>query len=228
MASMQQDIRQARDGGAHRVELCAQMQEEGLTPSLEAVSFARDNLPEQTLLVMLRPRAGSFVYSVQEHENCLEVVSTLKANGADGIVVGPLVKDGLIDSHQLGELIDTCRKHQLQASFHRAFDAVENRLKAWKYLADVGVDRVLTSGTPWGSAKTALQGVDNLLLLSGDIQGPELVVGGGVSIDNAETLLKALRPTHDKLSLHCYSGVMTYGQVDPVKVRALVELCDSF
>ena len=228
LSSMSRDIKQARDNGAQRIELCASMNVDGLTPSMEAIARARDLLAEQILLVMVRPREGGFVYSEKEHDTSLAVVSLAKSYGADGVVCGPLDVKGNIALNQLQALTGCAKKLGLTTTFHRAFDALEDRFTQWHRLIDAGVDRVLTSGTPWRSELAAIRGLDVLTRLPSVDGSPELVIGGGVSIDNAREILTPTARVHNRLSLHAYSGVMTGGSVDGNKVRALAELCEQF
>ena len=225
---MTEDLKQARDNGAHRIELCASMSVDGLTPSFEAIARAREVLAEQVLLVMVRPRAGSFVYSDKEHDESMAVVSLAKTYGADGVVFGPLDVQGNIALNQLRELTGCAHKLGLTTTFHRAFDALDDRHKQWQILVNTGVKRVLTSGTSWHSNQGALYGLDVLVQLPSQQDGPELVIGGGVSIDNAEQILTRITQVRSPMSLHTFSGVMTGGSVDGNKVRALAELCEQF
>jgi copper homeostasis protein len=52
----------AQEGGAHRVELCANLYEGGTTTSHGEISLARERL-KIGLNVIIRPRGGDFVYS---------------------------------------------------------------------------------------------------------------------------------------------------------------------
>ncbi|CBN77438.1 copper homeostasis protein [Ectocarpus siliculosus] len=81
---------QARSGGAHRIELCANLAQGGVTPSagdiegaLLAVRGSRTRVH-----VLIRPRPGDFVYSVLEKQVMEKDVSAAVKAGAHGVVIG--------------------------------------------------------------------------------------------------------------------------------------------
>ena len=56
----------AQKGGAKRIELCAEMDLDGLTPAKDHIEVARYSFDPAGLLVMIRPRGGHFYYSLEE------------------------------------------------------------------------------------------------------------------------------------------------------------------
>lgn len=58
----------AQAGGADRVELCGSLDGGGVTPSYGTIAVAREHL-RIPLYVLIRPRAGDFVYSPAELES---------------------------------------------------------------------------------------------------------------------------------------------------------------
>jgi copper homeostasis protein len=90
-------------------------------------------------------------------------------------------------------------------------------------LIDLGVDRILTSGTQWGDGLGAVDGVDELnkLIKQAD-ERLEVVVGGGVSLATAPVILSGLQQK-DFVSLHAYSGIRKNGVTDVTLVNALVD-----
>jgi copper homeostasis protein len=109
----------AERGGAHRIELCGNLLEGGVTPSAGLISTVRGKL-SIGLWVMIRPRGGDFCYSPDEFETMEQDVLTAKQLGADGIVFGILHEDGSVDVLRTRHLAAIARP--LQSTFHRAFD----------------------------------------------------------------------------------------------------------
>ena len=90
-------------------------------------------------------------------------------------------------------------------------------------MIDLGVDRVLTSGVPWGQAGSAVDGLPQLLRTIERAAGRiEVVIGGGVNLRNAATLAAAL-PATARTSLHAYSGAQQGGVTTAEAVRALID-----
>ena len=76
----------AQEGGADRVELCANLLEGGTTPSAGTIQLARKSIGIG-LNVMIRPRGGDFCYSDVEFQVMKLDVELAKKLGADGIVM---------------------------------------------------------------------------------------------------------------------------------------------
>lgn len=175
----------AQEGGAHRIELCAELDLDGLTPSgdlLRAVKEAVD-IP---VLCMARPCGGSFHLGAEVFEKLLEHAKRLSTFGTDGLVVGMMTSEGEIDVHQLSQLMQVA--DGLPVTFHRAFDDAPNAEEALETLIAHGVKRVLTSGCR-GNAE---QGTAQLKKLVGQAAGRiAIVVGGGVRAHNAQQLRQA-------------------------------------
>src|SRR5256712_10648057 len=77
----------AARGGAHRIELCANLVEGGTTPSAGTLAVCRARL-EIPIFVLIRPRGGDILYSVAELVVMLEVVRRVHETGARGIATG--------------------------------------------------------------------------------------------------------------------------------------------
>lgn len=57
----------AQQRGAHRIELCENLAVGGTTPSYGMIKVCKEKL-HIPISVMIRPRGGSFVYTVEEIE----------------------------------------------------------------------------------------------------------------------------------------------------------------
>ena len=134
----------AQKGGADRVELCSDLFEGGLTPTLGTFTVARKLASTIKINVMIRPRGGDFCYSDEEFEVMKEDLLSLKNAGADGIVFGILTPEGDIDEERTRALVALA--YPLPVTFHRAFDMSKDAFKSLETLIDLGVKRILTSG----------------------------------------------------------------------------------
>ena len=92
----------AQDGGADRVELCENLGDGGCTPSYGTIALARERL-HIPLYVLIRPRAGDFLYDTCERDVMLRDIESCVRLGCDGVVIGALADDGSVDSA-------TCRR----------------------------------------------------------------------------------------------------------------------
>ena len=136
-------VKNAELGGAERVELCSDLFEGGLTPSLGMVKTAK-KLSSIKMSVMVRPRGGDFCYTDEEFEVMKEDVKLFRDEGVYSIVFGILNPDGSIDMERNRELIELARP--CKVTFHRAFDMCSDLKKGLEDLIELGFDRVLTSG----------------------------------------------------------------------------------
>jgi copper homeostasis protein len=181
-------VRAAKEAGADRVELCADLLEGGITPSLGMIRRARQ-VDGMRLHVIVRPRGGDFLFDDDEF-SCMEAdIDTAKSENADGLVIGLLMADGTVDAARTRELIERARP--LSVTFHRAFDMTPDPFEALETLVSLGVDRVLTSG----QEATVLEGLPLIAKLV-ERAGERIVImpGGGITARNVGRILSAARP----------------------------------
>ncbi|MFN0068967.1 MAG: copper homeostasis protein CutC [Limisphaerales bacterium] len=175
----------AEQGGANRIELCSALGEGGLTPSAGLTERVRGRV-RLTLAVMIRPRAGDFLYSDDEFEVMRRDLVLAKQLGADMIVLGLLTTGGDVDVPRTRELVALARP--LPITFHRAFDMARDPHAALDDLISLGIERVLTSGLE----RSVLEGLDLIAELVRRAAGRILVVpGGGVTERNVAKILAA-------------------------------------
>ena len=164
----------AEKGGADRVELCSDLFEGGLTPTIGTVKTAlrKSNIK---INAMIRPRGGDFCYFDEEFEVMKEDIKAFKETGINGIVFGILTPEGDVDVKRSKEIIELARP--LAVTFHRAFDMTRDPYKSLEELIELGVDRVLTSG----QEATVPEGADLLEELV-QIAGDRIIVMPGCGI----------------------------------------------
>ena len=168
----------AAAGGAHRIELCTDLAHDGTTPEIDLLRTCVSQLTIP-VFVLVRPRAGDFVYPTGEHRTMQQQIQAAKAAGAHGIVTGALTASQQIAKDQTAQLIEAARP--LPVTFHRAFDACRDLAAELETLVALGVDRVLTSG----GAPTAIQGVERIAQLVRQSKGRiTILAGGGINAGN--------------------------------------------
>ena len=133
----------AQYAGATRVELCDNLSEGGTTPGFGTIVSVRNNI-DIGVNVLIRPRAGDFLYTDAEFDIMQKDIESCKQSGADGVVIGILRPDGTIDVERTAELVRLARP--MSVTFHRAFDMCINPLLALEDIITSGADRLLTSG----------------------------------------------------------------------------------
>ena len=214
IASTVEEAVAAEQAGADRIELVSALSEGGLTPSYGLIRQVVSTV-EIPVHVLVRPHSKSFVYSKSDEETIITDIDLIRELGAAGIVVGSLTADGRVDEGFLGRIIK--HKGEVSLTFHRAIDSSRDILEAAEVLADFPeVDRILTSG---GQA-TALEGKETVARLIED--HPDLIIlpGSGITLENAETLLKATKASE----LHVGSAVLQDGIIQKERVEALTRL----
>lgn len=140
--------------------------------------------------MLVRPRAGDFVYSVQEIETILGDIETARELGVDGIVSGALMPEGRIAVAEARAFVEAAGG--LPVTFHRAFDMVADPSQALEELIGIGVRRILTSGGKF----TALDGADVIAkLLEQARDRITIVAGGGIRESNVREVIERTRVT---------------------------------
>ena len=181
--------------GADRIELCAALELGGVTPgpgllrrALQARDRAASTAKRTEVVVLTRPRRGDFILDEGYFEALLLDVRQAREWGADGVALGLLTREGLVDRPQTARLMADAGS--MKVTFHRAFDQLQDRGAGVAALLDLGVDRLLTSG----GASSAWEGREALRTLVEGLRGSmEVVAAGGVTGRSAAALLGATR-----------------------------------
>ena len=182
----------AKEGGADRLELCADLIVGGTTPSLALVRQVKET-PVFPVRALLRPRFGDFCYDHWELAQMAASAAELVAAGADGIVTGVLTPDGALDVEALRPIYDAAREAAAKANrpvaltLHRAFDVCRDPFAALEAACGLDLSTILTSG----QATSAPQGAPLLRQLVERAAGRiEILVGAGVSPANLPALAR--------------------------------------
>lgn len=149
------DALEAEKRGADRIELCDNLSQGGTTPSYGTIKIALSTL-KIPVFPIIRPRGGDFCYTPAEIEVIKEDIKVCKSLGAKGVVLGLLTKDKKIDFEVLSQLVELAKP--MEVTFHKAIDELEDPTLVIDELINIGVKRILSSGTK----PTALEGKDML------------------------------------------------------------------
>jgi|UPI000556398C copper homeostasis protein len=212
--------RAAERGGADRIELCTDLSVGGVTPApgLVASVVQAISIPVR---VLIRPRAGDFVYSRDEFELICRQIEAAKSAGADGVVIGVLLPDSRVDVARSRALAKLARP--MMVTFHRAFDETTDPEQALEDVLETGADCVLTSG----GAPDVMAGAECLARLR-QLAGTrvEIMAGGGLRLENLDAVVRRTGVTSLHGSMTHDSGGASFPDADLLEgsVRAAVKL----
>lgn len=133
----------AWQGGADRIELFESLADGGCTPSFGMMKWVKQEIP-LPIYAMIRPRGGDFCYSSREFDIMQSDIEICHQLGIDGIVFGILTEDGRVDEDRCRELQQLWRFKPI--TFHRAIDRSKDILRSATQIANMGFERILTSG----------------------------------------------------------------------------------
>lgn len=189
-------LEKAMQAGARRIELCDNLAVGGTTPSYgvtkAAVELAANY--DTTIMTMIRPRGGDFVYTDLEIAIMLEDIRLTAQAGSQGVVFGALSADKKLDKPNLEKLIAASKG--MEIVFHMAFDELsdEDQLEAIDWLSQAGVTRILTrAGVSGDSLEERFAHYHRILEHApGKI---EILPGGGIDLDNRQIFIDQLGVT---------------------------------
>ena len=169
-------LEKAMQAGARRIELCDNLAVGGTTPSYgvtkAAVELAANY--DTTIMTMIRPRGGDFVYNDLEIAIMLEDIR--------------LTADKKLDKPNLEKLIAASKG--MEIVFHMAFDELsdEDQPEAIDWLSQAGVTRILTrAGVSGDSLEKRFVHYHRILeYAKGKI---EILPGGGIDLENRQTFI---------------------------------------
>tara|TARA_B100001769_G_C21888669_1_gene480229 strand:- start:111 stop:773 length:663 start_codon:yes stop_codon:yes gene_type:complete len=196
---------------ADRIELCSDLEKDGLTPTLSLIKSCTEIFNGETH-VMIRPHNNGFIYTEQEVEQMINQIKMAKKANAFGVVFGILNQQNKIDITANQILIKEAKKLNLKCTFHRAFDFCKEPIKSLEEIITLQFDWLLTSG----QQNTAIEGIDFIKkMIKISNQRINILAGSGVDATNAKSLSKtgvnALHFTVDK------TGKVDEHKIDSIK-----------
>ena len=175
----------AEKKGANRIELCSDLANDGLTPTFDLMEKACSEL-KIPVMVMIRPRAGNFIYSKDEIVHMKTDIDLAKKAGAAGIVFGLLTPENKIDVENTGILAEYAKP--LPVTFHKAIDELEDQVEGVNQLLKIeNVKRILTSGGR-STAKEGKKTIREMINVAGN--KITILVAGKVLESNVEEIQK--------------------------------------
>lgn len=189
-------LEKAMQAGARRIELCDNLAVGGTTPSYGVTKAAVELAAKYntTIMTMIRPRGGDFVYNELEIAIMLEDIRLTAQAGSQGVVFGALTAEKKLDKANLEKLIAASKG--MEIVFHMAFDELsdEDQLEAIDWLSQAGVTRILTrAGVSSDSLEKRFAHYHRILEhAKGKI---EILPGGGIDLDNRQTFIDQLGVT---------------------------------
>ena len=198
--SLQQAV-SAENLGADRVEICARLDLEGLTPDMKMIKAAvkRLKIPSK---IMIRPRDGGFLYTDTEIKKMGSNIDFCRSIGIGEVVLGALTKVGEVDIQTISRLSD--RAYPMKVTFHKAIDHSNDILKSIESLCHVeGVTSILTSG----GKRSALEGRSMIKQIIKEFSSElKIIVAGKITKDN-------LSRVHGEVGAKEYHGKRIVGEL---------------
>ena len=189
-------LEKAMQAGARRIELCDNLAVGGTTPSYGVTKAAVELAANYntTIMTMIRPRGGDFVYNDMEIAIMLEDIRLTAQAGSQGVVFGALTADKKLNKANLEKLIAASKG--MEIVFHMAFDELsdEDQLEAIDWLSQAGVTRILTRAGASGDSLEKRFAHYHRILEHAKAK-IEILPGGGIDLDNRQTFIDQLGVT---------------------------------
>tara|TARA_X000001036_G_scaffold286512_1_gene266156 strand:+ start:4963 stop:5589 length:627 start_codon:yes stop_codon:yes gene_type:complete len=177
----------AEQNGADRIELCSRLDLGGLTPNRELIRHVSSRL-SIPIKVMIRPRAGNFIYNAFELEQMKDDILFCRSVDVKGVVFGILDNKKSIDVKSTRALTTIAKR--LEVTFHKAIDEVFSIFDALDILMmETNISAVLTSG----GEKSAESGVDILKKMVQKAKNKLTIIpAGSITDQNIDILHSAI------------------------------------
>lgn len=215
-----EDARAATEGGADRLEVVREIRHGGLTPPLSLVrSIQREtHLP---LRIMVRENAG---YGTDPSELVALRRAAAEFAGAevDGIVIG-FARDGRLALDEVARVLDEAPS--LRATFHRAFDSLQDPLGAIDAIGAVPqIDHILTSGGDGAPSERCARLREYVTRAGGRLT---ILAGGGVDEQSLDLFARERCVGEAHVGRIARQNGDQEAPVSVERVRALRKLCEG-
>ena len=191
----------AEKKGADQIELCSDLNNDGLTPEFKLVKKVINNI-SIPIKIMVRPRKGNFCYSNSEMVTIKDQITYLKSLGVDHIVFGVLDKKNNVNIDHVKKISDW--SSPMKITFHKAID---ESIHFFNNIEDLvrtkRVDSLLTSGQS-STAKAGARNIKKAINIYGkDIK---IISAGKITSKNLDSL-------HKKIGGNYYHGREILGKL---------------
>lgn len=178
---------QAQAAGAHRIELCARLDLDGLTPSPEMIREALELL-SIPVKVMIRIREGDFIFSEAEIRSMEQDIRFCKEAGVREVVLGASLPSGRLDIPTIRRLAAVAAP--MTVTIHKAIDLSPDPIADMEALRPMdNITHFLSSG----KQATAMKGAPLLReMISAAGDRFIVLVAGKVTHDNLAGVHKAV------------------------------------
>ncbi len=199
---------------ADRLEVCRDLEAEGLTPDPDHLARVVENArqdgesPQIAVVFQELPppedrRAvgpADFAVGAGDLARLADLAPAFAEAGAGSIVLGFVDDDGLPDRETIRSAVEIARDSGLEIAFHRAFDLAPDPADAARILAELGVVRTLAAGASGYDASVAevATRVERLAVAAAAVDPARfaIVPCGGVRSTNAADFARATPHVH--------------------------------
>lgn len=204
------DARAAEAGGAHRVEVVSQLDQDGLTPPLDIIAAMLDAV-RIPLRVMVRPCNTFVAADASARAAILADAASLADMPIDGVVTGYLDAAGAVDAPLLADIAEASGH---PVTFHRAIERVRAGDPVAALRRVPSVDRVLSGGGAgdWATRLSALEALQALL------DPITLIAGGGLNAEGLSRLATSRRLREFHVGRHVRRDARVDGPVEAAAV----------
>ena len=207
---------------ADRIELCSRLDLDGLTPSLNLIRQCRSEYNGE-IHIMIRPEDGPFICNDSTLRKMQDSILKSADIGINGIVIGILNDNNQINRKATASLVEMAKRYDLETTFHRAFDYLKDPISSLRSLYDLGIDRILCSGSKTNVEK-GIRSLKKLKTIAQD--GIEIMAGGGVNQYNAR-LLQQIGLDGIHFSIHnIKDNTPVYNEVNEEKVKSILHVLE--
>ena len=175
-----EDVKIINKSKANRIELCSSLEVGGYTPNIELIKEATE-ISKIPVMVIVRNHSDTFEINSEQLDEIIFQIKEINKTKAHGIVFGAILNNK-VNKEALETIINTVENKEI--TFHKAFDYVEEKESESLYLYNKKINRILTSGKE-GNPINHLEALNQT-----SKSGIEVLVGGGVTLDNKDILIR--------------------------------------